>query len=200
MKMKFNASNDSKVLILCFILLVVIAISDFLAPLGVAGGVPYIIVILTAVWLHDNRYVGFFSVVASVLIIIGFYLSPEGGELWKVIANRGLAFFAVWTTALLVILRENSRAELVKAWHDAEVQKEKQAVYYATIHGAQHITNNLLNQLTLIENEISDHPDFDQDVVSMFHQMMKESSNLIDRLSSVEKMDAEIIKQSIESR
>ena len=40
--------------------------------------------------------------------MLGYFFSPEGGELWKVMMNRALALFAIWVTTLLSlkIIRE----------------------------------------------------------------------------------------------
>lgn len=48
-----------------------------------------------------------FGGVCSLLTLVGFYFSPPGGELWKVVFNRGLALFAIWVTAILTFQRKN---------------------------------------------------------------------------------------------
>jgi PAS domain S-box-containing protein len=90
-------------------LLVILAILVFLVdislPLGVAGGVPYVAVILTAFWASRKRLLLLAAAVCTLLVVAGYFLSPAGGELWKVLANRSLAVFAIWTTAGLSHLR-----------------------------------------------------------------------------------------------
>lgn len=76
-------------------------------------------------------------------------------------------------------------------------EKEKEEIYYATIYGAQHITNNLLNQLILIELEVEKHPDFDKKKLDMLETMKRETSELLEKLSSVKQIDAKVIKESI---
>ena len=75
--------------------------------------------------------------------------------------------------------------------------EEKEKIYLATIHGAQHITNNLLNQLQLVEFEIKKHSEFDKEVSSLFKGMLAEANSLMIDLSSVDKIDDEIIAQSV---
>ncbi len=83
---------------------------DAYIPLGVAGGVPYVAVILISLWSANRRSVVYIAIFCSILTITGYYISPEGGELWKVLANRFLALFAIWVTAILGLLIK--RAEL----------------------------------------------------------------------------------------
>jgi len=77
------------------------------------------------------------------------------------------------------------------------IQEEKENIYVATIHGAQHIINNLLNQLSLIKLEIKKHPDFDSEKADMFNKMLSEASELINKLSSVEDINEDAIRKSV---
>jgi hypothetical protein len=99
----------------------VIFFIDISLPLGVAAGVPYILVILLLLKHAKTKLIYFFAVLASVLTIIGFTNSPSGGELWKVIFNRSLAIFAVWTTTILGIQRESAMKKREKALTDLQV-------------------------------------------------------------------------------
>lgn len=65
---------------------------------GVAGAVPYVGVVWLALLSRRPWMVFVCGVVCSVLTGVGLILSPDGGELWKVLANRGLALFAIWVT------------------------------------------------------------------------------------------------------
>ncbi len=64
---------------------------DFLVPLGVAAGVPYIAVVLLGIWLLRPQHVVGLAIAASLLTVLGFLLSPMGGIPWMVLANRALA-------------------------------------------------------------------------------------------------------------
>ncbi len=79
----------------------VIFIADLALPLGIAGGVPYILVILISI-RHRNPQLPFWTASAcSLLTIVGIFLSPLGSELWIVLVNRTFALFAIWTTAIM---------------------------------------------------------------------------------------------------
>jgi hypothetical protein len=129
-KIKTGPVSDTKVIILCLFLSIIIFIIDSSIPLGVAGGVPYILVVLISLWSEKKSLPILAAILGSILTVAGFYSSPPGGELWKVIFNRALALFAIWTTAVLsmqrnVIMEERQSAlnDREKAWADLKVLK-----------------------------------------------------------------------------
>jgi signal transduction histidine kinase/CheY-like chemotaxis protein len=73
---------------------------DLSLPLGVAAGVPYLLCILWASRIRGTRQVLMTAIATSLLVILGYALSPDGGEAWKVIMNRGLALMAIWVIAM----------------------------------------------------------------------------------------------------
>ncbi len=104
----------------CGLLMVIILIIDLAIPLGVAGGVPYIAVILLSLWSPQKKITIIASVICTVLIIVGFIFSPAGGEMWKVLSNRALALFAIWVTAVLTLQRKRLEEKREKAISDRE--------------------------------------------------------------------------------
>ena len=89
---------------------------DVLIPLGVAAGVPYVSVVLISLWAPKKNFTIITAVISTVLTIVGFFYSPMGGEMWKVLFNRALALFAIWVTAFLTLQRkviEDKRVEAV---------------------------------------------------------------------------------------
>lgn len=75
---------------------------DLSLPLGVAGGVPYVAVVLVGWWFRRRVFIYSFAVIGTALTIAGFFFSPEGGIPWVVLTNRALAIFAIWVTAVLL--------------------------------------------------------------------------------------------------
>jgi len=104
----------------CGLLTVIILITDLAIPLGVAGGVPYIAVILLSLWSPQKKITVIVSVICSVLTIAGFFFSPPGGEMWKVLSNRALALFAIWVTAALTLQRKIIEEKREKTISDRE--------------------------------------------------------------------------------
>ena len=118
---KITDKSDIKVIIICSFLTLAIFIIDSLIPLGVAGGVPYILVVLISLWDHRKKLPVYMAIVSSMLTIIGFYSSPTGGELWKVLANRSLALFAIWVVAILSVQRRSMHEEKEKALQEIKI-------------------------------------------------------------------------------
>ncbi len=116
-------------LFLSALLTVVVFLVDLSIPLGIAGGVPYIAVVLVSLWLPGKRYTVAVAAFCTGLTILGFFWSPTGGELGKVLANRVLALFAIWVTASLSLQRKRTEQDL----HDSEEQSR--AIVETVIEG-----------------------------------------------------------------
>ena len=114
-------SSDSKVMALCLALSALIFILDSLIPLGVAGGVPYIVVVLVSLWSSREKLPIYMAILATFLTVVGFYTSPAGGEAWKIVVNRFLALFAIWTTAILSIQRMAIHLEKERAVSELKI-------------------------------------------------------------------------------
>jgi len=110
-----NEGTDNKTVLICLLLSIVIFILDSSVPLGVAGGVPYILVILISLRSYRKRLPIFVAICTSALTVIGFFSSPIGGELWKVLANRFLALFAIWVVTILSLQRRKVYEEKEQA-------------------------------------------------------------------------------------
>ncbi len=76
---------------------------DLALPLGVAGGVPYVVVVLLARWLPGIGFVVGFALAGTVLTMLEYHLSPSGGIEWMTLTNRALVLFTIWACALFVI-------------------------------------------------------------------------------------------------
>ncbi len=99
---KNNSQWFSWLLPLCIVLIIGTVIIDVFVPVGVAGGVPYIAPVLLAAFLPLKFTLITVSIICSLLTVFGIFYSPEIDTInWKVLANRGLALFAIWVTAIL---------------------------------------------------------------------------------------------------
>lgn len=125
-----NAKRRTPVLlyVTCGLLTLAIFLVDLAIPLGVAVDVLYVAVVLLSFWAPEKKFVIVVAVILTALTIGGFFLSPSGRELWKVIANRALAVFAIWATTVLGFHRlaaEEKRAraaeEQQKAYEEVKI-------------------------------------------------------------------------------
>lgn len=104
--------NTTWLLAFSIVLTAGVFLLDLSLPLGVAGGVPYVVVVLLSLWFPRQRDTLIAAAVCTALTILGFYFSLSGSELWVVVFNRALAVFAIWTTAVFSLNRKRSREEL----------------------------------------------------------------------------------------
>ncbi|MFK5912857.1 MAG: GGDEF domain-containing protein [Woeseiaceae bacterium] len=100
-------------IILSLLLIPVFLFFDLYFPLGVAGGVPYVALVLVGLITQRPNTVIILAAVATLLTIVGYFISPVGGLLQVVLINRGLALFAIWSVAIVsfVHLKELARLE-----------------------------------------------------------------------------------------
>jgi|GEM_PF-4160273 len=77
-------------------------IFDLILPLGIAGGVPHVAVMLLGLWFPSRKQIVAISLFSILMVILGYFLSPEGGEIFQVLFNRGLALFVIITTGTVI--------------------------------------------------------------------------------------------------
>ncbi len=111
--------------VLSLLLFVAIFILDLETELGVAGGVPYIAVVLLGLLVNNRKYFIVAGVSSIVFTFLGFYLSPPGGELWKVLLNRTYAVFAILITTFLCLRESKTKEQLVQAISETESQVQE---------------------------------------------------------------------------
>ncbi len=74
---------------------------DLLTPLGIAGGLIYVSVVLGALWNDTPNTVYWYAAAATVLTLLAYVLLPRTGvNAWIVLSNRGLTILALWALAL----------------------------------------------------------------------------------------------------
>ena len=116
-------------LLFTFALGVTLLSIDLWLPLGIACGLPYIFFVLTGKLFPKREHTLLLALIATLLIVVGYYYSPEGGLDWVVITNRVLAVFAIWLTALTVSLSQaQNSAQKVQA---SELRKLSLAVEHS---------------------------------------------------------------------
>ena len=81
-----------------------------------------------------------------------------------------------------------------------ETQIEGLLIYKSMIYATNHILNNLLNQLQLLRMEASECEGFDEEVIRQYDGAIIEAKNLINKLSHVEHISSDNIKESVYPR
>lgn len=111
--------------VLCVFSAAVIFLIDLAVPLGVAMGVAYLITVLLSLWLPSLKSTLWIAAACSILIILGYYYSPPGGELWKVLFNRSLSLLSIWVTAIAIVQKKRSEQKREEAIADREKALQK---------------------------------------------------------------------------
>jgi len=135
-----NLTNHTtvQVLLTCTALAAGIFIVDVAAlPLGVAAGVAYVGVVLISLWLPGWHLSYVVAGGVSLLTILGFILSEPASTQWMVVANRLLALFAIWFTAIagswiVSAARKKSDEELQQAEQEADRAKNAKSRFLET--------------------------------------------------------------------
>ncbi|WP_261835190.1 response regulator [Vibrio ishigakensis] len=185
-----------------YILLTVIALIgfaiDLTIPLGVAFGVYYVIVILVSLAFNNTSMTLFWAVTCSLLTVIGFLISPDGGEMWKVIFNRVISVGAILTVAIVSLLVLKKNKELMKLEADLELSSvrsrlgevaeyAKDAIIITDKHGCVSWTNNAFTQITGYEladvegkkpGDVLQGRDTEIDTVERLHNAVKNAQQI----------------------
>ena len=120
----------------CLLLSTLFFFGDLTIPLGVAAGVPYVTIVLLASRSPHPKDALLFGALCSGLTIVGYSLSPDGGERWQVIANRLLAIYAITITAGCVEAVHEQTGELHRVRFD-DGDRHKAACQLAKLVGME---------------------------------------------------------------
>ena len=109
-----------KMIVLTIIVAMMVLILDLLLPLGVAGAVPYVMLILMGIWFPNPRHVFLLAALGTILNIIGCLGLLDGDVYWVVLINHGMSLFAIWVTAFLIFSRKKFENELLLSRNNLE--------------------------------------------------------------------------------
>ena len=93
------------------VLALAVFIVDLRTSLGVAAAVPYIAVVVVTFWSPRRRDIYLSAGACSVLTLLGYYASPDGGEAWKDVYGRCSMLFAIWIVA---VVKQNGLARITQ--------------------------------------------------------------------------------------
>lgn len=115
------------------------------------------------------------------------FIPNDGNELWMRMA------------IVLMIINFGIGADFFsKKLAMKEKEIEAMHIYKSMIHATQHILHNLLHQLHFFKMEASNSKDFNQDILKYYDSSINEATDLINRLSSVEKITGKDILASVD--
>ncbi len=94
---------------------VALFILDINTEQGVASGINYVVLVLLSLWLKEVSAPIILGFISSILIILGWLISPNGSEEWKVLLNRTFSIIGVLVVAIVLFYlkkRKNIQANL----------------------------------------------------------------------------------------
>ena len=189
--MKEKAANQIHPIIYSSIACIIVLVIDLNLELGIAGGVPYLIVIFLMSLQNKTSYILYAAILTSILTIVGLLISPSGGEPYKVYTNRFLALLAIWSSYYYVIQLLRSQKARLKLEQDyANELKERNAekeillkeIHHRVKNNLQVITGLLSLQAAFIEDQkiknILSYSQYRINSMAMIHEMLYKTENL----------------------
>jgi len=114
--LSFMSTNSNRQIVstlaLCVAVAAVVFVVDLYLPRGVAAGIPYIALVVLGLWLPWRGATLVLAAIATVLTVVGYFLSVPDGEVWIALTNRGLAVAATWMTGILCFLQKGGLGRL----------------------------------------------------------------------------------------
>ncbi|PDS76948.1 PAS domain-containing sensor histidine kinase [Rhizobium sp. L43] len=104
---------------------------DLYTPLGLANGILYVPLVLTALWFGNRNAPLFFAFACTVLLMLGFFaVRHDEAAFWQEIANRTITAATLWLIAILVFyfMRNNHNLETERVRFGALVRGTPDAV------------------------------------------------------------------------
>jgi hypothetical protein len=139
-----------------------------------------VVIVSVIFWLADSAIHRFIYAEEAFEVI-----PTDVNELW-------MRTLIIVLLIVIGVLGDNRANRIVAA------EKEKHDIFLATVSSTQHVLRNLLNQMQLVFLEASGTHKLSDETRKLLEQSIREGKKNIDRLSSVEKMNAKTIKESVQ--
>lgn len=189
-------STELSVYLQCGVVSLIILLIDCVTPLGIANGILYVIVVLISLRSPNNHFTIIIAFVCSLLVVVGYWGSPPAIiPMYQVYANRFLALFVIWLTAILALKQRDKTAALhqarVKYLHsvkEIEMREEKLRVLKATMRTVQDITGNFLNNLHFFKLEIEKNNTLTPESATKLDELIHDTSQRLNKLGDLEEI------------
>lgn len=119
--MRRKQKNVLTTSVLAIILHLVIFLCDVNTELGIATGVAYVAPLIFLTGTNSPKHLLVAAVTSSILIFVGYMLSPDSSEFHHAVANRILCVFAVWVVCVASI-RLNAIQAIIRSSDESRQQ------------------------------------------------------------------------------
>ena len=189
-------STELSVYLQCGVVSLIILLLDFVTPLGIANGILYVIVVLISLRSPNKYFTVIIAFVCSLLVVVGYWGSPTAIiPMYQVYANRFLALFVIWLTAILALKQRDKTAQLhqarvqyLQSVNDIEIQQEKLRVLKATMRTVQDITGNFLNSMHFFKLEIEKNKTLTPESVAQLDVLISDTSQRLSKLGDLDEI------------
>jgi PAS domain S-box-containing protein len=129
--------RDQQVAAAAAVLACAVLLADYWVPLRIGVGVLYAAVVLLSLWSSYRHFVFVAAITGTVLINLGFFISPSDGPVWIALMNRVLSVGLLWLIVLLVppYQRWRARTEAMRGHLAAIVESSDDAIISRTLDG-----------------------------------------------------------------
>lgn len=182
----------------CGFIALVILLIDLKVQLGIATGIPYIVVVLLSLKSSENRFTVIAASLCTLLVIVGYFGSPPASAdvpIALVIANRLLTIAAIWVVAIMGLRQRNQtdalhQAQLanLQSTQNAEIQEQKLRTLKATMRTVQDITGNFLNSLQYFTLEIGNNKTLSHKSAKKLNELIRDTAERINALGNLEEI------------
>lgn len=182
----------------CSLIAAIILLIDIRIPLGIAAGVPYIIVVLISLKSPENRFTIIVALTCTLFVGIGYLASPPAPDyvpFYQIAANRSLTIAAIWVVAIMALIQRNRNNELhqmqlqhLESMKETEIQKERLKILKATMRTVQDITGNFLNNLQYFTFEIEKNKTLSPDSIKKLDELIHDTASRINKLGNLEEV------------
>ncbi len=94
---------------------ILILMADTQIPLGVASGLPFVILVLIGFRSRESKAVWTGAIVGTVLTFLGLFLSAPSGDWWFALINRCLTILVIWMTTYFCLMELQWAEKFLKA-------------------------------------------------------------------------------------
>ena len=176
--------SSFKLIISAILLAITFLLIDLWLPLGVAAGVPYIALVLLGWRFKKKEHIVVLAIVGTLLTIIGYWFSADGGIPWMVATNRLLAIAAIWVTAILLIIIQRSENNQIAAREEAERANSAKSEFLSSMSHELRTPLNAILGFTQILNLDKKHP-LTPDQIDATEQVLKAGDHLLKLIGEV---------------
>lgn len=174
-----NRSVTPGLILFTFLLAAAILFLDLMVPLGVAGGTPYVGLVLIGWWYSKSSHILYISLFATLLTVLGYHLSQQGAPTWIVLTNRGYSFFAIWITGFMTSIAKSSEVQREKQAYELQKQHTHKK---ALIHLLSHDLSNPLGCALGLSKYLVDDPSEVKTAIPSIIRSLKNSMDIVESI------------------